>query len=117
MKPFIFDRSRLDETACIIPVGHKDNPGTEAIFQTYHEWLARTTVSRTDIVFWTGRNGRQYFLEACADGGVTGDIFLLDLLTDDQVDEVFKIAGRMADNAARFDYCKQLVATTRGTRL
>lgn len=109
---FINDRSNLDEVVAIIPVGHKDNATAKAIQVTRREDLARSysRYRRRDVVLWTGRSGRQYSLEVNHLGNLVGDLFLLEMLSDAQYNELRRIATQMALNARDFGPAYQLLA-------
>lgn len=106
---FINDRSDLDEIVCIIPRGHKNNQTDADIKVTRREDLQRWSCPRADIVLWTGRSGQQFALYATPNGHVTGDLFILELLSEAQYNEVMAIAQRMARNAEEFEPAAKLL--------
>lgn len=86
----INDRSNLDEVVCI------KRDGTRV---TLREDLATNMHRRTDIVLFNGtRSGHEYTLHVTADG-FAGDLWILDMLTDQEWQEVAGIAHRMRTNA------------------
>lgn len=115
MNIFINDRSNLDEVVCIIPRGHVDNKTDRAVSVTRREDLKRRPfIFRKDIVFVRTPRGGQFFLEACENGGVTGHLWLLEILTPEQYDEVFRIAHRMARNVDECPDALKLLSKERG---
>ena len=90
----IIDRSDLDEVLCYDPV--------RKVSYTRREELERRDWHRSDIVLVNGtRSGREYALYV-SETGFSGDLWILDMLTDEQYAEVNEIAGRMRHNARNF---------------
>jgi hypothetical protein len=94
MNLFIFDRSDLDEVLCY-------DPKTKTSY-TRREELERRDYHRADVVLANGtRSGAQYLLCVTATG-FAGDLWLLDILNDEEFERLNAIAGRMRHNAMNF---------------
>ena len=92
----IIDRSDLDEVVAIRFDGDK------RIEVTRRESLIEATMPRADIVLINcTRNNREYVLYARKEG-FAGDLWILDILTDEQHEQVQAIAARMRKNAEEF---------------
>lgn len=88
----IFDRSNLDEVIAYGPNGPI----------TRRKDLQTGMIPRTDIVLLNGtRSGDEYSLHVRMEG-FAGDVWILNILTDDEYDRVQKIADRMRKNALVF---------------
>ena len=97
----IFDRSNLDEVVAIKPGGIK---------VTRREDLETSSfMTRIDIVLINcTRNNKQYILNV-APVGFTGDLWILEMLSDEQHAEVQNIAMRMRANVAGFESARKLL--------
>lgn len=110
MYKFINDRSNLDDVVCIIPSTHPDNHTGNTIQLTRREDLKReASWPRTDIVLISGtRSEKQYILDVTANG-FSGDLWILDILTEEEYDRVQDIATRMRTNARSFEPAGKLL--------
>src|SRR5688572_21981459 len=98
----IIDRSNLDEVVAY-------NPKTKHSI-TRREDLESDLLPRSDIVLFNGtRSGKEYVLHVAEDG-YSGDIFLLDFLTDEELKRVHHIATLMRYNAEVFPPARKLIA-------
>ena len=98
----IIDRSDLDEVVAI-------KPGPDGYKLTRRQSLEREGMPRTDIVLVNGtRSGKQYCLFVRPEG-FAGDLWILDVLTDEEHDEVQAIAKRVRQNALDFSPAYKLL--------
>lgn len=102
MYTHINDRSDLDQHVAY-------DPRTKH-HTTRREDLERRDGHRTDVVLLNGcRSGREYTLHVDIDG-FSGDLWILDILTDAQYYEVLGIAERMRNNCHAFPPARKLVS-------
>lgn len=111
----IIDRGDLEE---VVAIGF-DKEG-KRVEVTRRADLARSLYLRSDIVLVNAtRSGSEYVVYATADDpderdpriGFTGDLEVLDWLTDDQYATVLDIANRMRTNAREFQPACKLLRT------
>jgi hypothetical protein len=114
MYRFINDRSNLDEVVSIYPKGSKDYP--EGHKTTRREELMKGGLPRADIVLFSGcRSEKQYCLYVTTEG-FTGDMWILDVLTDEEYEQVQVIAGKMRQNALEYLPAGKLIVSHIGIR-
>ena len=98
----INDRSKLDEHVSYCPATKKHQTRLESL--TEDRWLPRS-----DVVLMNGTNtGREYTLHV-GETHLVGDRVLLDILSREQILEVFAIAERMRENAKTHPVAKKLL--------
>lgn len=103
MNLHINDRSDLDE---VVAVTTKD--GRKITRRM--DLVAWTGCHRTDIVLINGtRTGLEHYLSVTKDG-FAGQLWILDILTDTQYEEVMRIAAKMRQNAIDFPPAGKLLA-------
>lgn len=103
-RPFIIDRSDLDEVIVIRQDGTRG---------TRREELEKFGWMRTDVCLFNGASGKQYILNVGTnvhtDHGYVGDLWLLEILTPVERDELDGIATRMRQNALDHHFAAKLV--------
>lgn len=115
MNIFVNDRSDLDQVVAIVPSDHPSNASGVPLRITLREDLQRSFDAkrprgRRDVVLVSGtRSGRQYFVEVTPTG-LSGDLFVLDFLTEEHYERVQFIAERMRQNALTFEPAELLLA-------
>ncbi len=103
MYKHIIDRGNLDDIVAYQPKTKRNI--------TRREDLEEHPVGhpRADIVLINGtRNDKQYCLYV-THTGYTGDLFILDFLTDKEFEQVEDIARRMRQNAIDFEPAERLI--------
>lgn len=106
MFKFITDRSNLDE---VISIGKDESTGKYTVKTTRRQYLERGAFLRNDVVLVNGeRSGLQYTLYV-TETGYSGDMFLLDILTDEEYVQLQLIAERMRQNARTFPPAKRML--------
>lgn len=98
----IFDRSNLDEIVMYNPKERRNVSRREDL--TSHQY------HRSDVVLLNcTRSGREYSLHV-TETGFAGDLWILDILTDVDHEEVTRIARRMRQNALEYPPASRLLA-------
>jgi hypothetical protein len=109
MNIFINDRSDLNEVVAVIPSTHPTNATGLPQRVTRRMDLDRDWHGRRDVVFINGtRSKREYFLEVTPTGFI-GDLWVLDVLTEEQHTKLMLIALKMRENAAAWKPAEQLL--------
>lgn len=99
----INDRSNLDEVVSFHPATKHRT--------TRREDLEKRDFHRTDVVLINGtRNNKEYCLFVTYNG-FSGDIWILDILNEEQFEQVQEIARRMRWNAEDFEPARKLINT------
>lgn len=102
----INDRSDLNE---VVAIG-RDETGKYTVKKTRLQELRNGGYPRTDVVLMNATNsGREYTLHVSKDGFI-GDLFLLDVISEEQHFKLMAIANRMRKNAEDFVAARKLVA-------
>lgn len=98
----IFDRSNLDEVVAY-------NPKTKSK-TTRREDLERSPWGgRADIVLFNGTRSRAEYALYVTETGFAGDLWILDMLSDEEYTNVQLIAETMRRNAREFPPAKALL--------
>lgn len=101
----IIDRSNLDEIVAIRPADG-ENPREEF---TRAQQLARHSYHRADVVLVNcTRTGAEYTLYVTKNG-YSGDMWILDILTDEEYEELERIAHKMRRNAIEYPPAAKLL--------
>ena len=105
MYKHIIDRSNLDEVVGLRP--NKDGGPPTKI--TRREDLADKGLPRADIVLINGTHSEKQYTLYVTMSGFCGDMWILDILTEDERREVLVFAERMRRNAEDFPPAKKLI--------
>jgi hypothetical protein len=100
----IIDRSDLDEVIAVKPLGDG-----KALNITRRDDLERGRIPRNDVILaYSYKTEKQYAVYVTADG-FYGDTWLLEVVTDDQLKEINRIAEKMRANAEIYPPSKILL--------
>jgi hypothetical protein len=101
MYTHIIDRSGLDDIVKITKDGRRVSRIEDLEERDFH---------RTDIVLLNDtRSGKEYVIHIRKNGTFAGDMWILDVLTDHEYDEVLMIRERMIFNANNHEAAMKLL--------
>lgn len=100
MYTHVIDRSNLNEVVSI---------GFDGTKTTRRQQLERGDWMRTDVVLINGTRGDNQYLLFVTATGFTGDMWILDILSDHDHAQLQSIAAKMRENATEFPPAAYLI--------